>query len=60
MTTLEIIKHMHDCGGFNIEHARRSAKLDGVTTHQYIKDWCLNMFPCSKYVAGKVADYYTQ
>ena len=48
MNTADILHNLRSNGGFN--NWKRLTKKE-------IEEWVLNSFPCSKYVAKKVAEY---
>ena len=60
MKTLEVIEHIDGNGGLNFNHLRWCAKQDGEQFSVWLTDYIKEYFSCSRYVAGKVADYYTR
>ena len=58
MTTLEIIANIRENGGLDMEYIERAAMEDGVSVHNYVKDYVKEAYGCGDYVAQKVAEHY--
>lgn len=54
----EIIEHIRENGGLDMEYIERCARQDGVTCYEYLYDYIKKAYNCHGNTARVVANYF--
>lgn len=54
----QIITEIKENGGLDMGHIERTARLDGVSVSEYLREWIKSIYNVHGNVANRVADYF--